>query len=513
LNRKILHVCAIGGQESLLNRNLLAHFPESLLLELMPDACDAIVVGSGPNGLAAAITLARVGCSVRVYEANATIGGGARSAELTLPGFLHDVCSAVHPLAAGSPFFKTLPLERFGLEWIQPEIPLAHPLDNGSAACLYKDLDFTAEQLGRDSRAYRRLMQPLAHNWEQLAVEFLQPMLHWPRHPITLTRFGISAICPATLLARFLFRHAPARALFAGIAAHSFLPLEGPVSSAFALVLGLAGHAVGWPVPRGGSQQISNALAGYLRELGGKIEVNHRVENLNDLPKSRAVLLDVSVWEFLRIGGRQLPPGYRQRLEKFRHAPGIFKIDYALSSPIPWKAEACRRAGTIHLGGTIDEIAAAERKLVHGRIPERPFVLVAQQSLFDETRAPRGQHTLWAYCHVPFNCDTDMSDQIESQIERFAPGFRDCIIARHKMSAADLAQSNPNLAGGDISGGSANLTQLIARPTFSLTPYRTSLPGVYLCSASTPPGGGVHGMCGYHAACAALRDNFSTRNQ
>jgi phytoene dehydrogenase-like protein len=374
-------------------------------------------------------------------------------------------------------------------------------------------LDFTAEQLGRDSRAYRRLMQPLAHNWEQLAVEFLQPMLHWPRHPITLTRFGISAICPATLLARFLFRHAPARALFAGIAAHSFLPLEGPVSSAFALVLGLAGHAVGWPVPRGGSQQISNALAGYLRELGGKIEVNHRVENLNDLPKSRAVLLDVSVWEFLRIGGRQLPPGYRQRLEKFRHAPGIFKIDYALSSPIPWKAEACRRAGTIHLGGTIDEIAAAERKLVHGRIPERPFVLVAQQSLFDETRAPRGQHTLWAYCHVPFNCDTDMSDQIESQIERFAPGFRDCIIARHKMSAADLAQSNPNLAGGDISGGSANLTQLIARPTFSLTPYRTSLPGVYLCSASTPPGGGVHGMCGYHAACAALRDNFSTRNQ
>src|SRR5215813_13570436 len=336
----------------------------------MPDACDAIVVGSGPNGLAAAITLARGGCSVLVYEANATIGGGARSAELTLPGFVHDVCSAVHPLAAGSPFFKTLPLERFGLEWIEPEIPLAHPLDNDSAACLCRDIDVTAEQLYNDSGAYRRLMKPLAANWKDLSAEFLQPILHWPRHPITLGRFGILALWPATLLAKFLFRHEPARALFAGIAAHSFLPLDTPVSSAFALVLGLAGHAVGWPIPRGGSQQISNALAGYLRELGGKLELNHRVENLNELPKSRATLLDVSVWEFLRIAGRQLPPGYRQRLEKFRHAPGIFKIDYALSAPIPWKAEACRRAGTIHLGGTIDEIAAAERKLVHGRIPE-----------------------------------------------------------------------------------------------------------------------------------------------
>ena len=479
----------------------------------MPDSYDAIVVGSGPNGLAAAITLAHAGRSVLVCEANATIGGGARSAELTLPGFVHDVCSAVHPLAAGSPFFKTLPLERFGLEWIQPVIPLAHPLDDGSAASLHKEVNLTAEHLGRDSRAYRRLMQPLVRNWEQLVVEFLQPMLHVPQHPITLMRFGIPAICPATLLTKLLFKDESARALFAGIAAHSFLPLEAPASTAFALVLGLAGHAVGWPVPRGGSQQISNALAGYLRELGGKIEVNHCVENLNDLPKSRVVLLDVSVWEFLRIAGRQLPPGYRQRLEKFRHAPGIFKIDYALSAPIPWKAEACRRAGTIHLGGTIDEIAAAEREVSRGKIPERPFVLVAQQSLFDETRAPRGQHTLWAYCHVPFNRDTDMSDQIESQIERFAPGFRDCILARHKICAADLARSNSNLTGGDISGGATNLTQLIARPILSPTPYRTPLPGVYLCSASTPPGGGVHGMCGYHAACAALRDHFSTRNQ
>lgn len=469
---------------------------------------DAVVVGSGPNGLAAAIVLAGAGCSVLVCEANGTIGGGARSAELTLPDFVHDVCSAVHPLAAGSPFFRTLPLQRFGLEWIQPEIPLAHPLDNGSAACLHRDMDLTAEQLGHDSRAYRNLMRPLARKWEELAVEFLQPMLHLPRHPIALARFGLPAICPASLLANFVFKGEPARALFAGIAAHSFLPLQAPVSSAFALVLGLAGHAVGWPIPRGGSQQISNALAGYLRELGGCIEVNRRIESLRDLPKSRAILLDVSVWEFLRLARPELPSRYRRRLETFRHAPGIFKIDYALSEPIPWKSEACRRAGTIHLGGGIDEIASAESDVARGKIPEHPFVLVAQQSLFDETRAPRGQHTLWAYCHVPFNCTTDMSEQIESQIERFAPGFRDCILARHSISAADLGRSNFNLTGGDINGGAADLMQLIARPILSPTPYRTPLPGVYLCSASTPPGGGVHGMCGYHAARGVLRDHF-----
>ena len=477
----------------------------------MPIEYDAVVVGAGPNGLAAAITLARAGCSVLVCEANATIGGGARSADLTLPGFLHDICSAVHPLAAGSPFFKTMPLERFGLIWIQPEIPLAHPLDGGSAACLYRDVDLTAEQFTGDSGAYRRVMKPLARNWEKLANEFLQPVLHLPRHPVALAKFAIPAICPATLLAKFLFKHEPARALFAGIAAHSFLPLEAPVSSAFAFVLGLAGHAVGWPIPRGGSQQITNALADYLRELGGKIETNHRVDNLNDLPKSRAVLLDVSVWEFLRIAGGQLPAWYRRRLELFRHAPGIFKIDYALSSPIPWQAEACRRAGTIHLGGGIDEIAATERDVARGNVPNRPFVLIAQQSLFDEIRAPRGQHTLWAYCHVPFNCVTDMTDRIESQIERFAPGFRDCILQRHKKSGADFEKSNRNLTGGDINGGAANLMQLIGRPILSPTPYRTPMKAVYLCSSSTPPGGGVHGMCGYHAARVALRDHFPTR--
>ena len=477
----------------------------------MADEYDAVVVGSGPNGLAAGITLARAGLSVLVLEANPTIGGGARSAELTLPGFVHDVCSAVHPLAAGSPFFKTLPLERFGLIWIQPAIPLAHPLDDGSAACLHRDVDLTAESLGKDARAYGRLMKPLTRDWEKLAAEFLQPMLHLPRHPFALARFGIPAICPATLLTKILFKNESAPALFAGIAAHSFLPLESRASSAFALVLGTAGHAVGWPIPRGGSQSISHALANYFLELGGKIDTDRRIDKLDQLPKSRVTLFDTTVWQFARIAGERLPARYRQRLGNFRHAPGIFKIDYALSSPIPWKAEGCRRAGTIHLGGTLDQIASAERDVARGKVPERPFALVAQQSLFDETRAPSGKHTLWAYCHVPFDCKIDMSEQIESQIERFAPGFRDCVLARHKMSAADLAKSNRNLTGGDINGGAANFWQLIARPIFRPTPYRTQLPGVYLCSSSTPPGGGVHGMCGYHAARAALQDVFDQR--
>jgi phytoene dehydrogenase-like protein len=474
----------------------------------MAEQWDAVVIGSGPNGLAAAITLARAGRSVLLLEANATIGGGARSAELTLPGFLHDLCSAVHPLAAGSPFFRSLPLERHGLRWIQPEIPLAHPLDDGNAACLHRDVDLTSDSLGRDGPNYRRLMKPLVRNWEKLAREFLQPLLHIPRHPFALARFGLPAMCPTTLLVKALFKSEPARALFGGIAAHSLLPLEAPVSSAFGLVLGLAGHAVGWPIPRGGSQSIAKALAAYLRDLGGTIEIDRRIDKLAQLPSSRAILFDTSVWNFARIAASRLPDRYRRRLERFRHAPGIFKIDYALSDPTPWKAADCERAGTVHVAGTLAELAGSERQVARGEVPERPFVLVAQQSLFDPTRAPAGRHTLWAYCHVPFDCKIDMSQRIEAQIERFAPGFRDCVIARHKMSAADLARNNPNLLGGDINGGAADFWQLLARPVLSPTPYRTPLRGVYLCSSSTPPGGGVHGMCGYHAACVALREIF-----
>jgi phytoene dehydrogenase-like protein len=474
---------------------------------------DTIVVGSGPNGLAAAITLAQAGYSVRVLEAGATIGGGTRSAGLTLPGFLHDVCSAIHPLAAGSPFFQTLPLDRFGLAWVEPEIVLAHPDSNGGAACLQRSVDHTADTLGTDARAYRRLMQPLVRSWEALADDILQPLLHLPRHPFMLARFGLHAVWPASALARAFFKEDPTRALLAGIAAHSFLPLEATASAAFALVLATAGHAVGWPIARGGSQAIANALAACLIELGGEIELNRCIEDLNQLPKTRAVLLDVTLWQFLRIARDRLPARYRQRLERFRHAPGVYKIDYALSAPIPWTARECRRAGTVHVGGTLDEIAEAERQVVHGEHPSRPFVLLAQQSQFDETRAPRAQHTLWAYCHVPHGSAFEMSARIEAQIERFAPGFRDCILARHVMKPADLEARNANLVGGDINGGAANFFQLIARPVWSPTPYRTPLPGVYLCSSSTPPGGGVHGMCGWHAARAALREVFGAQQQ
>ena len=479
----------------------------------MPAEIDAVIVGSGPNGLAAAIALAQAGCSVRVLEASSTIGGGTRSSELTLPGFLHDLCSAIHPLAAGSPFFRTLSLNRFGLEWIEPEIALAHPLGNGTAVCLHRSIAKTAESLGRDKRAYERLMEPLVRDWELLSREILQPLLHFPRHPLALARFGLQALCPAATLARAVFKEEPARALLAGIAAHSFLPLEAVASAAIGLVLGAAGHAVGWPLPRGGSQAIANALADCLRQLGGEIELHRRIDDLGALPKARAVLLDVTPWQFLQMAGQRLPAGYKRRLQRFRHAPGVCKIDYALSAAVPWAAKECRVAGTVHLGGTLGEIAASERQVNRGEHPIRPFVLLAQQSVFDATRAPAGHHTLWAYCHVPYGSTLDLSQRIETQIERFAPGFRDLIIARHVMKPSDLEARNANLVGGDINGGAANLLQLFGRPVWGPAPYRTALPGVYLCSASTPPGGGVHGMCGWHAARWALRDVFNRRSR
>ena len=474
-------------------------------------AYDALVVGAGPNGLAAAVRLARAGCSVAVFEANATIGGGTRSAELTLPGFVHDVCSAIHPLGLGSPFFRKLSLEKHGLHWIQPEFPLAHPLEGDQAAVLERSVDRTAYRMGPDKESYARLYSPLLTDWEGLAEEFLRPMIHFPRHPIQMARLGLRGFRPASGLARHWFQSGPARALFAGLAAHSFLPLEQRPSAAFGLVLGLLGHSVGWPLPRGGSQHIGDALGAVLRGYGGEIITDNRVEHLDQLPLARATLLDVTPRQFLALARTRLPPSYCRRLEKYRYGPGVFKIDYALSRPIPWRAGECARAGTVHLGGSLEEIAAGERAVAAGEHPERPFVLLAQPSLFDPTRAPENRHTAWAYCHVPNRSTFDMSGRIEQQIERFAPGFRDCVLARRAMNCAELELKNANLVGGDINGGLADLGQLIARPILSLRPYRTALPGVYLCSSSTPTGGGVHGMCGFHAAGAALRDIFRDR--
>jgi phytoene dehydrogenase-like protein len=469
---------------------------------------DGVVVGSGPNGLAAAIRLAQAGLSVLVLEANETIGGGARSGELTLPGFVHDICSAVHPLAAGSPFFRQLALEKFGLSWVEPELPLAHPLDENRAVVLQRSVAGTAGELGQDQKAYERLMAPLVLNWENLAGEFLQPLPHLPRHPVQLARFGWRGFRTAASLAKSRFAAEPARALFAGLAAHSFLPLDQLPSAAFGLVRGMMGHAVGWPSPRGGAQQFANALASSLRSLGGEIRTGCRVEDLGQLPKARATLLDLTPRQLLRVAGDKLPASYRRRLEAYRYGPGVFKIDYALNGPIPWMAEVCARAGTVHVCGTFEEIASAEREVAQGKVPERPFVLLAQPSLFDPTRAPQGKHTVWAYCHVPNGSSFDMTQRIEKQIERFAPGFRERVLARHASNCAELERQNANLVGGSINGGAADLWQLIARPVLSPTPYRIPAPGLYLCSSSTPPGAGVHGMCGFHAAEAAIRARF-----
>jgi phytoene dehydrogenase-like protein len=462
------------------------------------------VVGSGPNGLAAAVELARHGLAVLVVEANETIGGGCRSAPLTLPGFVHDTCSAIHPMAVASPYLRTLPLHKHGLEWIHPPTPLAHPLDDGTAAVLERSVETTAAGLGEDGRAYRRLMGPLAASADALLGDLMGPF-GVPRHPFKAMRFGLRAVRSAAGVARAWFRGEPARALFAGLAAHSMLPLDTPPSAAVALMLGLAGHAHGWPLSRGGSQRIADALAGHLRELGGEVVTGWRVESVAELPPARAVLLDVTPRQVLQLAGERLPPRYRRQLEHYRYGPGVFKLDYALSGPIPWRAAVCARAGTVHVGGTLEEITASERDAWEGRPAERPFVLVAQQSLFDPTRAPTGQHTAWAYCHVPHGSTFDMTQRIEAQLERFAPGFRDRILARQVTTPADLERGNANYVGGDIGGGVLNFRQLFTRPAVRLDPYSTPAEGLFICSASTPPGGGVHGMCGYHAARSALR--------
>jgi len=464
---------------------------------------DVVVVGAGPNGLAAAITCATAGRSVLVLEASDTIGGGTRTAALTLPGFVHDVCSGIHPMAAVSPFFLGAGLERHGLELVHPEIALAHPIDGGRAGVLHQSVEQTVAGLGVDGRAWDRHVGWAARRWDKLAPGTLGPLTRVPRHPIAMAGFGLRGVLPARVAAR-AFSTEEAKGLFAGAAAHSFLPLQRPLTTAMGVMLLASGHVAGWPAVRGGSQRIAEAMAARLAELGATIETGRPVRTLADVPEARAVLFDVSPRQLLDICGDALPDRYRRRMGRFRYGPGVFKIDYALSEPVPWTNEACRRAGTVHLGGTLAEVALAESEVAAGRPAERPFMLVAQQSLFDPTRAPAGQHTLWTYAHVPHGSDVDLTDAMEGQLERFAPGFRDTVLAKHTAGPAWYESYNANFIGGDIAGGSHGGLQLALRPRPGVRPYRTANPKLFLCSASTPPGGGVHGMCGHHAANAAL---------
>jgi phytoene dehydrogenase-like protein len=462
------------------------------------------VVGSGPNGLAGAIVLAQAGRGVTVLEGAETIGGGCRSEELTLPGFVHDPCSTVHALALASPFLSSLPLERHGLELVHPDAPLAHPLDDGSAVLLERSVEETARGLDGDAQAYRRLFDPLVRDSDNLMREILGP-LRPPRHPLLMARFGSSALRSASGLARSRFEGERARALLAGCAAHSMVSLRSRASAAFGIVLALSAHSVGWPVVRGGSQRLADALASHLRSLGGRLETGRWVESLDELPGAGTTLVDVTPRQLLRLAGPRLQGRYARRLGRYRYGPGVFKLDWALDGPIPWRAPEVARAGTVHLGGTLDEIVASEDAATEGRHPDRPFVLLVQPSLFDSTRAPEGKHTGWAYCHVPNGSPRDMTEAIEAQVERFAPGFRDLIAARSAMGPAKVEQRNPNYVGGDINGGAQDLRQLFTRPVARPVPYSTPVEGLYICSSSTPPGGGVHGMCGYWAGRAALR--------
>jgi len=464
--------------------------------------CDAIVIGSGPNGLAAAIRLAQAGLSVCVVEREQTPGGATRSDALTLPGFLHDVCSAVHPLAVGSPFFRSLPLAQHGLEWIYPPAAVAHPFDDGTAVCVERSVERTAERLGSDKNAYRDLMGPLVQSWTLIDEELLGPV-KIPRFPLALARFGLAGFKSAQRLVRSRFGAARAAALFAGLAAHSMLPLDKIPSAAFGLVLGITGHVFGWPIPKGGSGRIADALSSLLRSVGGKIITGCNVDSLDELPSVKLTLCDVTPRQLLQMAGSRLPPFYQRQLARYRYGMGAYKVDWALDGPIPWKAAECATAATVHLGATFEEIAASERAAWNGEHADKPFVLVVQPSLFDRTRAPAGKHTAWAYCHVPHGSNFSMLERIETQIERFAPGFRARVLARSILPPAELERRNPNLIGGDINGGIQDVRQLFFRPTRSH--YQTPVKGLYLCSSSTPPGGGVHGMCGYFAARAALR--------
>lgn len=473
----------------------------------MPNSSyDAVVVGSGPNGLAAAIALQQAGLAVLLLEGKNELGGGLRTAELTLPGFRHDICSAIHPLAAASPFFQTLPLARYGLHYLAPPVAAAHPFDDGTAATVVRSLADTAQALGPDAAAYQRLFSPLIASWPGIANDVLAP-LGFPQHPLDMARFGLPALLPAPVLTR-LFRGKMAKGLFAGMAAHAIQPLGNLTTAAIGLVLLIAAHRGGWPLPQGGSQAIADALVAHFRALGGTVETGTYVRSLTQLPPARAVLLDVTPAQLLQIAGHSLSSIYQWQLRRYRYGMGVFKVDWALDGPIPFTAPGCRHAGTVHLGNTQAEIVASEKATAQGQHPARPFVLLAQQSLFDPTRAPAGKHTAWAYCHVPNGSRADRTAAIEAQVERFAPGFRERIIGRHTFDTAQLESYNPNYVGGDINGGRLDISQLFTRPALRASPYRTSQAGLYLCSSATPPGGGVHGMCGYHAARRALRDVF-----
>jgi phytoene dehydrogenase-like protein len=468
---------------------------------------DAIIVGSGPNGLAAAILLQQNGLSVLLIEGKDTIGGGLRSAELTLPGYLHDICSAIHPLADASPFLETLPLSAHGLEYIYPEIAAAHPFDNGTAGLLKQSLTDTAALLGIDEQAYTDLMQPLVDDWPYIAADALGP-LHFPKYPLKMTRFGLTALRSASSVAG-KFKTEKAKGLFAGIGAHAMQPFNKLSTAAAAIVLMIEGHKKGWPLPKGGSQRIADALASYFISLGGKIETNTYITSFEQLPSAHAVLFDLGPKQLLQIAGHKFSSIYKWQLERYRYGMGVFKIDWALDGPIPWTNEECKKAGTVHIGNTLAEITANEQLVWDCGHPEKPFVLLAQQSLIDPSRAPAGKHTAWAYCHVPGGSTTDMTDAIEKQVERFAPGFCDLILAKRTMNPAQIEEYNPNYIGGDIGGGVIDLGQLFTRPALRWSPYKTSAKGIYICSASTPPGGGVHGMCGYYAGKRALGDVFS----
>ncbi|WP_138429998.1 phytoene desaturase family protein [Fodinibius saliphilus] len=465
---------------------------------------DAIIIGSGPNGLACGIRLVQEGHTVIIYEQANTVGGGTRTMELTRPGFHHDICSAIHPLAKASPFLQSLPLEEHGLEWIQPEVPVAHPLDNGPAGALFRSLDRTIDYLGSDGSSYRKLVKPFVRHWNELLPDILAPFSIFPNHPLLLARMGFWGLQPAQTLAK-RFDTEKASAIFAGLAGHGILSFDQIATSAIGLVLGTAAHTVGWPYPKGGSHAITKAMASYFTSLGGTIKTGIKVHSLEQLPISEQIFFNTTPQQILNIAGKRLHRNYAKKLKKFSYGNGVFKTDFALSEPIPWKDEICRKAGTVHLGGTFEEIAASEKQVEEGQCPKNPYVLVAQQSLGDTSRAPEGYHTGWAYCHVPNGATQDMTDPVIDQIERFAPGFRDCIIDQHTMNTTAMHNYNPNYIGGDINGGRQDISQLFTRPTGLFDPYHIPNSNMYICSSSTPPGGGVHGMCGFHAAESALQ--------